>query len=191
MDKETKMKELEEEIGNCKKCELWKNRNNPVIGEGSLDAKILFIGEGPGYWEDMKGRPFVGKSGKILDELLESIGLKREDVYIANIVKCRPPENRNPITEEIKACTPYLDRQIKIIQQKIIATLGNFATSYIFDKFGLEQKSISVVHGKVFNVNTILGSIKIIPLFHPAVATYNPNKKDILLEDFKFLETNY
>lgn len=191
MDKETKMKELEQEVKNCKLCSLYENRNNPVIGEGSLDAKIIFIGEGPGYWEDMKGRPFVGKSGGILDELLESIELERKDVYIANIVKCRPPENRNPKPEEIKVCTPYLDRQIKIIQPKIIATLGNFATSYIFDKFGLGQKSISLVHGKVFNVNTILGSIKIMPLFHPAVATYNPNKREILLEDFKNLKSIY
>ncbi len=188
MDKETKMKKLEQKVKKCKLCSLCKTRNNPVIGEGSLNTKILFIGEGPGYWEDMKGRPFVGRSGGILDELLESIELKREDVYIANIVKCRPPENRNPMTEEIKACTPFLDLQIKIIQPKIIATLGNFATSFIFEKFGLEKKSISAVHGETFQINTIMGSIKIIPLFHPAVAVYNSNKKEILLEDFKKLE---
>ena len=186
MDKETEMKKLEQGVNDCKLCSLYETRNNPVIGEGSLDVKILFIGEGPGYWEDMKGRPFVGRSGKVLDELLESIGLKREDVYIANIVKCRPPENRNPMTEEIKACTPFLDLQIEIIQPKIIATLGNFATSFIFEKFGLEKKSISTVHGKVFD----MGSVKIIPLFHPAVAVYNSNRKGELMEDFKNLRSN-
>lgn len=190
MNKEEKMNKLDEEVKECRKCALCDSRKNPVIGEGSLDTEILFIGEGPGYWEDTKGRPFVGKSGKVLDQLLESIGLKREDVYIANIVKCRPPENRNPAQQEIESCTPYLDRQIDIIRPKVIATLGSFATSYIFDKFGLEKKSISTVRGEVFQVNTILGNMKIVPLFHPAVAVYNSNRLDDLKKDFKSLKQN-
>ena len=179
------MRALEEDVRLCKKCILHETRTNPVPGGGSIDAKIMFIGEGPGYWEDQKGKPFVGRAGKILDELLQSIGLKREDVYIANILKCRPPENRDPLPGEIKECTPYLDRQISIINPKIIATLGRFSMDYVFDKFGIEKKKISEVHGEFFSVSTINGKLFVVPLFHPAVATYNPTKKDILLKDFQ------
>ena len=126
------MKKITDEIKYCKKCELCKSRNNPVIGEGNLNTEIMFIGEAPGYNEDKQGIPFVGKAGKILDELLHSIGLQREDVYIANILKCRPPENRNPLKTEIDACTEYLNRQIELIQPKIIIPMGNFACSFIF-----------------------------------------------------------
>ncbi|MCD6399038.1 MAG: uracil-DNA glycosylase [Candidatus Aenigmarchaeota archaeon] len=185
--KEEKMSDLIEEIKNCKRCGLWESRTNVVPGEGSINAEIMFIGEGPGYWEDQKGRPFVGRAGKVLDELLEFIGLKREEIFIANILKCRPPKNRNPEKEEIKACTPYLEAQISIINPKIIAPLGKFAMEFIFEKFGLGERKISEVHGKVFEINTINGKIKIIPLYHPAVAVYNSNKIDLLKEDFKKL----
>ena len=182
------MEKLESDVRACKKCSLCETRTNAVPGDGNPNADILFIGEGPGYWEDQKGIPFVGRAGKILDELLESIGLERSDVYIANILKCRPPDNRDPIPKEIELCTPYLDRQIKIINPKVIATLGRFSTEYIFEKFGLEKKRISEVHGEVFNVSTITGKIAIVPLFHPAVATYNPRKKGLLLKDFQLLK---
>jgi len=184
---EAEMKRIEERLKTCKRCELCKTRTNPVVGEGSLSAKIVFVGEAPGYYEDLKGEPFVGKAGKVLDDLLESIGLQRNDVYIANVLKCRPPGNRNPTTEEIRACTPYLDAQLEIIQPEIIATLGNFSLSYIFDKFGLKKDKISKIHGKVFTVSTIAGVVKIVPLYHPAVATYNPNMKGALIDDFKVL----
>ena len=183
---------LEKEIINCKKCDLWKTRNNPVIGEGSKNAHVLFIGEAPGYWEDVKGHPFVGKAGKIFDELLESIGLRRDEVYIANVLKCRPPSNRNPSQEEVDACIPYLDRQIEMIHPRIIATLGNFALSYISKKFGLKQENIGRIHGKTFKIKTLFGDLIIIPLYHPAAAVYNPLLKNTLLEDIsimkKFLE---
>lgn len=190
MGHEAEMERIEERIKTCKRCELWKTRTNPVVGEGSLSAKIVFVGEAPGYYEDLKGEPFVGKAGKVLDELLDSIGLQRYDVYIANVLKCRPPGNRNPATEEIIACTPYLDAQLEIIQPEIIATLGNFSLSYIFDKFGLHSKKdkISKIHGEVFAVSTIAGVVKIVPLYHPAVATYNPNMMETLKKDFKVLE---
>jgi uracil-DNA glycosylase family 4 len=173
----------------CTRCELYKTRTNPVVGTGSISARIVFVGEAPGYYEDLKGEPFVGKAGKVLDELLESIGLQRNDVYIANVLKCRPPKNRNPVIEEIRACTPYLDAQLALIQPAIIATLGNFSLAYIFDNFGLHAKKdkISKIHGKVFTVSTIAGVQKIVPLYHPAVATYNPNMKGTLLDDFKVL----
>ena len=188
MSKEKNMKDLSISIKDCRKCGLWKTRRKPVIGEGSIDSDILFVGEAPGYYEDLYGRPFVGKAGKILDELLDSIGLQREQIYIANILKCRPPNNRNPLKTEIEACKELLDRQIEIIQPKIIVTLGNFACSYIFLKFDLKNDKIGKIHGKTFRVNTFLGELKIIPFYHPAVATYNVNMKKTLIEDFKLLK---
>jgi uracil-DNA glycosylase family 4 len=187
--REDEMGDISERVKACKRCELCKTRTNPVVGVGSLSARILFVGEAPGYYEDVKGEPFVGRAGKVLDELLAAIGLKREEVYIANVLKCRPPGNRNPLIEEIRACTPYLDAQLALIQPEIIATLGNFSLAYIFDKFGLHAKKdkISKIHGKVFTVSTITGVIKIVPLYHPAVATYNPNMMATLLDDFKVL----
>jgi len=188
MSKEEDMKHITSSVKSCRKCSLWKTRKKPVVGEGSIDTDILFVGEAPGYNEDLQGRPFVGKAGKILDELLESIGLKRNDVYVANLLKCRPSDNRNPLKTEIDVCTEYLEKQIEIIQPKIIVPLGNFASSYIFEKFGLKYDKISNIHGKIFQINTVFGRLKIIPLYHPAVATYNPETKNILLEDFKAIK---
>jgi DNA polymerase len=150
---------------------------------------LIFIGEAPGYSEDQQGRPFVGKAGKVLDELLASIGLHRSEVYIANVLKCRPPGNRDPLPAEIEACTPYLDTQLELIQPQVIATLGNFSLTYLFEKFGLHAKKdkISKIHGKVFTVCTIAGVTTIVPLYHPAVAVYNPGMKQTLLEDFQVL----
>jgi len=182
---EKEIKQLSQDVTGCKKCDLCKTRKNPVVGNGSLNASVMFIGEAPGYNEDLQGRPFVGKAGNILSELLESIGLRREEIYIANILKCRPPDNRNPLDLEIKACTPYLDRQITTIKPKVIGTLGNFATSYVLEKFGLQSEKIGKIHGKIFHIKNLLFDAKIIPLYHPAAATYNPNMKSILLDDFK------
>ena len=188
MLKSKEFKKLQILVENCKKCVLHKTRNSCVIDKGSLDAKIMFIGEAPGHNEDIQGRPFVGKAGKILDELLDSIDLKRSDVFIANILICRPPKNRNPLSSEINMCKKYLDMQIEIIQPKIIAPMGNFATSYIFKKFGLKVDKISNIHGRIYRINNISDVIKIIPLYHPAIATYNINNKKILFEDFKLLK---
>ena len=181
-------KQLEDAVANCRKCSLWKTRSNPVVGGGSKDAKVMFIGEAPGYWEDVKGRPFVGRAGRVLDELLESINLSREEVYITNILKCRPPNNRNPLQSEIEACTPYLDRQIELMNPEIIATLGNFALSYISEKFGLDLENVGGVHGKVFKIKTLFGDITIIPLYHPAAAVYNPALKEVLLRDIRAIK---
>jgi uracil-DNA glycosylase len=185
---EEDIKKIMLSIESCRKCNLWKTRKKPVFGEGSIDTDIFFVGEAPGYNEDLQGRPFVGKAGKILDELLESIGLHRSDIYIANILKCRPPNNRNPLKTEIDTCTEHLDKQIELIQPKIIVPLGNFACSYIFEKFGLKYDKISNVHGKLFQINTIFGHVKVIPMYHPAVAIYNPNTKNTLLTDFKIIK---
>ncbi len=181
---EKELKQIGQEVANCRKCNLWKTRNNLVFGEGAIEAKIMFIGEAPGKNEDKQGRPFVGKAGKILDELLHLIELERNQVYITNILKCRPPKNRNPHAKEIENCTPYLDLQISKIQPLVIATLGNFATTYILDKFGFEKEKIGDIHGKFFYIKKLNFNAKLIPLYHPAAAIYNPNKKSILIEDF-------
>lgn len=186
-DKATKLKEIAEKIKNCKKCELWKNRANAVPGEGNPNAKIMFIGEAPGRNEDLYGIPFCGRAGAVLDELLSEIGLKREDVFITNVVKCRPPGNRDPKPEEIAICSPYLDEQIKVINPKIIVTLGNYATGYILNKFGFKAENISKVRGKIFKVTTLLTTLKIIPTYHPATSLYRPPLREYLNEDFKII----
>lgn len=188
-----KLKEIKEKVLKCQKCLLYRSRNCPVIGEGSHQAKIMLCAEAPGAQENKTGRPFCGAAGKILDELLESVDLKREEVYICNLLKCQPVtsdfKNRSPNLNEIKACTPYLERQIDIIKPKIICTLGNYSTSFIFEKYGLKNQiqGISKIRGKVFESKSLFESIKIISLYHPAVATYNPNMKEILKKDFQVL----
>lgn len=188
------LKKMKQEIVDCRKCSLYKERVRdkcyPVIGQGSHQAKIFFIGEAPGAREAKTGYPFCGTSGKILDELLESAGIKREDTYITNILKCRPSNNRNPKTEEISACVPYLEKQIEFINPDIICTLGNFSTVFILKKYGLEDeiKGISKIHSKIFEVKTSFGKKKIIPFYHPAVAAYNANMKDVLKKDFQILK---
>ena len=182
---EKEIKQIEQDVTNCRRCGLWKTRNNPVAGEGAVTAKVMFIGEAPGYNEDMQGRPFVGKAGKIFDELLYSVGLERKEIYIANILKCRPPKNRDPLGDEIKACTSYLDKQIMAIKPKVIVTLGNFASSYVLEKFGFQAEKIGKIHGKIFRIKNLLFDARIIPLYHPAAAVYNPNMKDVLMQDFK------
>lgn len=183
--REEQLKKLEERIRTCKKCPLGELRTNAVPGAGSYHAKIMFVGEAPGYWEDQKGLPFVGRAGKILDELLEGIGLSRGDVYITNIVKCRPPNNRDPTEEEIKICSPYLDLQIDLIRPKVIVPLGRHSMAYILKKFGFDVEPISRVHGKRFEARTLFGKIVIMPVYHPAVALYRPAMKGELEKDFQ------
>ncbi len=166
------------------------NKNLPVIGEGSHEAKIMFVGEAPGKNEAATGRPFCGASGKLLDELLASVNITRASVYVTNIVKDRPPQNRDPLPEEIAAYGPFLDRQIEIIQPKVIATLGRFSMQYIMMKFGLADvlRSISQIHGQLFEAETSYGKVQILPLYHPAAAIYNRGLLDTLREDFAKLE---
>lgn len=184
------MKQIRDEVAKCQKCVLYKEANMPVIGHGSHEADIMFIGEGPGANEDKTGIPFCGRAGDILNELLKSIKVEREDVYIANIVKHRPPKNRDPKPEEISACVPYLDRQIDIIKPKVICPLGRFAAYYIMEKFDLIDniEGISKMHGKTFDAQAPHGTITIIPLYHPAVATYNMNMLPELKKDFQTIK---
>lgn len=188
------LKQIKEEVINLKESPLYedriKNKVFPVIGEGNHDAKIMFVGEGPGKNEAETGKPFCGAAGNVLTELIESIGLKREDVYITNIVKDRPPNNRDPLPSEIKIYAPFLDRQIETIQPKVIATLGRYSMAYIMQKFQLlwELKPISQIHGKVFDAKASYGDIKIITLYHPAVALYQNSLKQKMIEDFKTIK---
>ncbi len=191
MDRNKELLKIKEEIVNLKSLPLYKERveNNffPVVGEGSSFAKIIFIGEAPGKNEAKTGRPFCGESGKVLDILLNHCDIKRSDVYITNIVKDRPPNNRDPLPLEIKVYSSFLNRQIEIIKPKVIATLGRHSMNYFFEKLKIEKETISLCHGKVFN----LKSFDFIPLYHPAVAVYNRKKIDILKKDFEVLKKYY
>lgn len=167
-----------------------KNHYIPVIGEGSVRAKIMIIGEAPGKNEALTGRPFSGAAGKLLDSLLESIQLKRSDVYITNLVNDRPPLNRDPLPKEIKLYAPFLLRQINSIKPKALVTLGRFPMQYIFEEFGLsaQLKKISEIHGQVFFAKADYGKITIIPLYHPAAALYRSSMRTILQKDMQILK---
>lgn len=188
------MEKVKNDLANFLASPLYKfrikNKYFSVIGEGSHFAKIMFIGEAPGKKEAQTGKPFCGASGKFLDELLKSVDLKRENVYITNIVKDRPQENRDPTANEIMAYGPFLEQQIEIIKPLIIATLGRFSMQYIMEKFDLKKEiePISKTHGKNYISKTNYGKIKIIPFYHPAAALYNGGMRDILKKDFKILK---
>jgi uracil-DNA glycosylase len=154
------LEQLATEAATCERCRLAQGRTQVVFGVGNPDADIMFVGEGPGYYEDKQGEPFVGAAGQLLNRMLGGIGLEREDVYIANVVKCRPPGNRDPLPDEIQACRPYLQGQISNIRPRVIVTLGNFATRVILDR----QVSISRVRGQRFDVD----GRTVLPTFHPA-----------------------
>ena len=175
------LKTISEEISGCQKCKLCAGRTNTVPGTGHSEARILFIGEGPGKDEDLQGKPFVGAAGKLLTKLIESIGLTRDDVFIANVVKCRPPENRDPLPEEIEACWPYLVNQLKVIKPLVIVTLGRHSMGRF-----LPGLKISEVHGHPKVSKGIWEKEQVyIPMYHPAAALYDPRKREVLLEDFK------
>lgn len=180
MKREIQLKKLEDEIRKCSNCDLSKNCKNPVPGYGNYFAKIVFVGEAPGKEEDLQGLPFVGASGKFLDKFLESINLDREDIYITNLVKCRPPSNRDPNQNEIDQCFKFLKRQIDLICPKIIVTLGRFSMNAF-----LPEIKISQAHGQVFKIKDFFEKTEIImPMYHPASALYNPKLRPVLMEDF-------
>lgn len=193
-DRTELLRKIKDEIVTGKELPLYneriKNGVFPVIGEGSHYAKIMFVGEAPGKNEAAEGRPFCGAAGKVLDKLLEGAAILRKDVYITNIVKDRPPMNRDPFPEEIDAYAPYLDRQIEIIKPEVVATLGRFSMAYVMNRLGLagQLRSISQIHGKLFEAETGYGTVKIIPLYHPAVAVYNGSMKEALAKDFEILK---
>jgi uracil-DNA glycosylase len=171
---------LGEQVSACTRCRLSQGRTQVVFGVGNPHADLMFVGEAPGFHEDKQGLPFVGQAGKLLDKLLEGIGLDRSQVYIANVLKCRPPGNRDPQPDEIESCEPHLFRQIELIQPRVVATLGNFATKLLSGK----QTGITRVHG-VEQETTVGGNcVLLYPLYHPAAALYTPRMLEVLKEDF-------
>ena len=180
MSSEDILKEIAAEVSTCPKCDLCKTRTKAVPGEGNPHAKIMFIGEGPGYHEDKQGRPFVGPAGQFLDELLASINLKRADVFITNVVKCRPPENRDPTPVEIETCHPYLEQQIAAIKPKVIVTLGRHSMAQFFG-----SEKISAIHGRARKINGYL----CIAMYHPAAGLHQASLKDTIRADFKKIPT--
>jgi DNA polymerase len=177
LDKETALKALKNEIGDCQRCMLSKGRKNIVFGEGNSEAKLMFVGEGPGREEDLQARPFVGDAGKLLTRLIEKMGLKREEVYIANIVKCRPPSNREPEEDEIATCSPFLERQIEIIKPKVIIALGKISAQHLTES----KIPISKLRGNFYTYK----GIPVMPTFHPAYLLRNPKDKWLTWEDMQ------
>lgn len=177
LKKEEYMKLLERRVKRCKRCALSLTRKNVVVGEGNLDAELMFIGEAPGEEEDLTGRPFVGRAGQLLTRIIQAMGLRREDVYIGNILKCRPPNNRDPLPHEMENCLPYLFLQLEIIKPKIIVLLGRIAGMALFGKdFSLGQE-----RGKFLKFR----DIKVMPTFHPSYLLRNPQAKRLVWEDIK------
>lgn len=170
------LEEIAQLVRNCTDCPLHEGRTNAVPGEGAADADIMFIGEAPGYQEDRQGRPFVGPAGQFLDELLVSIGLSREQVYITNLVKSRPPQNRDPRPDEISACSKYLDRQIELIDPDLIVTLGRFSLARYFP-----GESISRAHGKLRQKD----GRYVYPIMHPAAGLHRQELRSVIIQDFK------
>lgn len=179
LTKDQQLEYISHLVGKCQKCDLSKTATNPVPGFGNPNADIVFIGEAPGAQEDKEGLPFVGNSGKLLDKLLNTISVPRKDVFICNILKHRPPENRDPLPHEIQVCVPYLKAQLKIIKPKIIITLGRFAMNYFFP-----SESISRVHGQVRKIIWQELSLTIIPVYHPSAGLRNGAMLKSLQEDF-------
>jgi len=184
------MEKIADQIRRCVRCPLWKGRKKAVPGAGSVGSAVMLVGEAPGYWEDVKGLPFVGAAGKVLDGLLEWIGLRRETVFITNVVKCRPPGNRVPHQLEIKTCTSlYLDRQIGLIKPKVIVTLGRHSTAYVLCKAGFDEiVSISDFRGKVYDVKLERLRLAVVPMYHPASVLHDPKYREELEKDFQLLK---
>lgn len=172
--------DIRAEMGDCQRCKLWKTRTKLVFGEGHAKAELMFVGEAPGADEDMTGRPFVGRAGQLLNKMIEAIGMKREEVYIGNVIKSRPPGNRNPEKDEITACIPFLYRQIAVVHPRLIVTLGNPATQELLDT----KTGISKIRGEFQDYPRIAG-IKVLPTFHPAYLLRSPDKKREAWEDLK------
>ncbi len=173
------LREYYEEIKDCQLCGLAGSRTHLVFGEGNPKARIVFVGEAPGYYEDQQGKPFVGAAGKLLTELLASVGLKREEIFIANVLKCRPPENRDPKPEEIETCMPHLWKQLDLIRPKVVCTLGNFATQTLLGR----KVGISKVRGQHFQVRNFF----VFPMYHPAASLHQGGLTEALREDFRNL----
>jgi DNA polymerase len=182
-DRDAALRDLAGEAASCDRCALAGARTQVVFGAGDPGAELMIVGEAPGFHEDQQGVPFVGQAGRLLDQLLAEIGLRREEVYLANVVKCRPPGNRDPLPEEIAACEPHLFRQIELVRPRVVATLGNFATKLLSG----QPHGITRVHGQEREVTLGSSRVLLYPLYHPAAALYTPSMRDVLEEDFRRL----
>jgi DNA polymerase len=193
-EKRAALEQIAEELEELESSPLYDYRREQdyqvVVGEGVPDAEIMFIGEAPGAQEASSGRPFVGSAGRVLDGYLEAIGLDREDVYVTNVVKDRPPENRDPTKEEIAAYAPFLVRQVEVIQPRVIVTLGRFAMDYVLELFEMEEQGskISDLHGQALETEAPYGELVVVPLYHPAAGFYNKDLRDVMAEDFQVLK---
>lgn len=202
IDSTDKLRNIRNDIVQCTQCSLYKVRKNPVVGSGNHNADIVFVGEAPGEEEDKKAVPFIGAAGRVLDKLLASIDLSRDDVYISNVLKCRPPDNADPTEDQKKECISYLTRQIEAIRPKVIVCLGNHATKSVLEIFGAIDKvqPISKIHGELIEPDDlftstsmaigdmVMAGIKIMPLYHPAAMLHNPPLSQVLRRDFKKLK---
>jgi uracil-DNA glycosylase family 4 len=179
--KEARLKTLFDSLKDCRRCDLWEGRTNIVFGSGSPDARLVFVGEAPGYHEDLQAEPFVGSAGRFLDELLrDTVGIPREDVFIANVLKCRPPENRDPTSLEVSTCKPFLMQQLEIIEPDTVCSLGNFATRTLTGK----KEGITKLKRKAVKV----GCLYVFPMLHPAAALHRGNLYDEVRQDFRALK---
>lgn len=191
MDKTNALKQIRDEVWNLTQSPLYAYRTEhkyyPVLGEGSHDARVIFVGEAPGENEAKTGRPFAGAAGKVLDQLLTSIGLAREEVYIGNLVKDRPPNNRDPLPEEIALYGPFLIRQLQVIQPQVVATLGRYSLQYLLQHYAAPQfgQTISALHGKPIQIQAEWGTATLLPLYHPAAALYNPSLRAVQHTDIR------
>jgi DNA polymerase len=172
----SELEELHQRIAACPDCDLCRTRTHAVPGEGPPNAEVLFVGEAPGFYEDQQARPFVGPAGRFLDELIASIGLRRDQVFITNVVKCRPPNNRDPLPGEIDACRKHLQRQIELIQPRVIVSLGRYSLAWFFPR-----DAISKVHGQA----KVRDGVYFIPMYHPAAALHAGNMRKVIEEDFR------
>ncbi len=179
--------QVSSQVTNCRRCPLWEGATHSVPGEGSMSARVMFIGEAPGEQEDSTGRPFVGRAGKILTSLLTGAGLSREKVFIGNIIKHRPPGNRDPKPEEIVACTPWLELQVNTIRPLVLVPMGRHATRYLLNRIGVKFVKITDISGTVFEGEPFGFPQKIIPVLHPAATLHNPRSREHLEEDFRKL----
>jgi uracil-DNA glycosylase family 4 len=186
--REKLLDEVSDEVVTCTRCRLWKSRKNAVPGEGNSEARIMLVGEAPGASEDIQGRPFVGMAGKFLETLLAELGFSRKDVFICNVVKCRPPRNRVPRVDEVQTCTPYLDRQIRIVRPEFVVTLGGCSTAYVFSRTNLSFSSITGARGRICQGVLYGMHLKVFPTFHPAAALYSAEYKARITADFGLLK---
>ncbi|MBR9680714.1 MAG: uracil-DNA glycosylase [Candidatus Altiarchaeota archaeon] len=181
------LEDISNQIKVCEKCILSKERTRAVPGTGNPNSKVVFIGEAPGYYEDQEGIPFVGRAGKLLTKTLNELKINREDVFITNIAKCRPPDNRRPTREETTACTPYLNLQIDVLTPKYIVPLGATSGEFIFKKYGVPWTAMMKENGIIKKVSTIFGELRILPVIHPAAVLRNPHRTEMFVNALKKL----